>query len=126
MLHVDKLQDLGTVALLFQKLCTQRVGIQRSHPFFDQAIMQHRLQQIILHLLIQLMLAAWYRQNDFRAPAHSLRQCVIRCGIAGMECYNHIHMIHALIGRNIAMVKLKFVVSILLCKLLAAADDILL
>ena len=43
MLHVDELQDLGAVALIFQKLRPQGIGVQGGHPLLDQAVLEHRL-----------------------------------------------------------------------------------
>ena len=126
MFHVDELQDLGTVALVLQKLRTQRIGVQRRHPLFDQAVMQHRLQQIIFYLLIQFMLAARHGKDDLRAPAHGLFQRIVRSGITGMKRHHHIYVIHALIGRNITMIELQLIVAVMLCQPAAMADDILL
>ena len=58
MLHIDKLQHLGIIAIFFQQIGSQGICKQCRKPLFDQTIFQRALQRLTCDLLIDLMLTA--------------------------------------------------------------------
>ena len=72
------------------------------------------------------MLAARHRKDHFRIPADRLGKRVVRGRIAGMERDDHIHLIHAVIIRDVAGKECKLVITVLLCQPAAVPDHILL
>ena len=124
MFHIDKLQNLHLISSLLQQICPDGICQQRRHPLFDQPVFQHRLQQLIFNLTIYLMLTTWYRQNDLCSPAHCFIQSIIGRRITGMQRHHHVHMIHAVIIRDITSQKCQLLIAVILCQLLAVCDYI--
>ena len=126
MFHIDKFQNLGPIAHMLQHLGPDRVRVQRGHPLLDQPVLEHRSHQLVFHLSVQLVLAAGHRQNHLCAPTHGLGQGVIRGRIAGVQGHHHVHLIHALVARDIPAGKAQPLVAVGPRQLLTVGDHILL
>ena len=106
------------------KTGTNAICNQRRHPFFQNTILQNRLQNIIFYLTVNFMLTAGHGQDDLCSPFHSLCQCIIRCRITCMKRNNHIHGGHPFIIRNIALIKFQFFIAVFYGQLTAFFDYI--
>jgi len=58
------------------------------------------------------MLTAGDGENHGGIPFYRLFQGVIRSRVAGVKRHNHVHMVHAVVGSNIAVIKLQLVEAI--------------
>lgn len=56
-----------------------------------------------LYSIVDLMLAAWNGKDHFCIPANCLRQCIVRCRIAGMQRHHHVHTVYSFIICNISL-----------------------
>ena len=88
-------------------------------------MLEHRLVQVILDLLEQLMLAARHAENDLGIPLDRVDQRVIGRRIAGVQCHHHIRVVAGIVC-NVTFEELQLAVSEVSGDPIAEVDDVVL
>lgn len=100
--EIHELQKLCFISHAGQQITPDRIGRQRRHALFYDAVARKQGELIRVHLPIELMLAAGYGKDHVRIPADGVVQCIIRGGVTGMERHDHIHIKGSMVAIDIA------------------------
>jgi len=69
------------------------IGQIFGETILQNAVFENRLMEVVFYLLKQFMLAARNAEDDLGVPRNRVNQCVIGCGVAGVQRYDHVRMI---------------------------------
>ena len=61
------------------------IGQIFGETIFQNAVFENRLMEVVFYLLKQFMLAARNAEDDLGVPRNRVNQCVIGCGVAGVQ-----------------------------------------
>ena len=61
------------------------IGQIFGETILQNAVFENRLMEVVFYLLKQFMLAARNAEDDLGVPRNRVNQCVIGCGVAGVQ-----------------------------------------
>ena len=122
--QVNKFQQLCLIAHACQQVSPDRVGGQRRHTLLHDAVAREQGECVCVYLRIQLMLAARNGKDHIRVPADRIVKCIIRSGVTGMKCHDHIHIKRGMIAVDIPQLKMQMPVAVFLGGIVAFFNDI--
>ena len=124
-LEAGKFDHCNMVAAGFQLETAQPVRQIFGQAVLENPMLEHRLVQVILDLLEQLMLAARHAENDLGIPLDRIDQRVIGRRIAGVQCHHHIRVVAGIVC-NVTFEELQLAVSEVSGDPIAEVDDVVL
>ena len=85
MLKRCELNHRNIVAAGLEFQTAKPIGQIFGETILQNAVFENRLMEVVFYLLKQFMLAARNAEDDLGVPRNRVNQCVIGCGVAGVQ-----------------------------------------